>query len=214
MPRTDKAAEAVETRAGLPILRFTSAAQFEKWLLRQPAGSKGLWLQLAKKAAGVRSVGKQEAIEVALCHGWIDGQLNPYDDRFWLIRFTPRTARSRWSEINRSTATQLMAQGRVSAAGLAQIEAAKADGRWDGAYAPQSKAGVPPDLQAALDAHPAAKEFFATLTGANRYAILYRTQDAKTAKSRQARIEKFIGMLQRHEVVHPPRPKAAAKAKP
>jgi uncharacterized protein YdeI (YjbR/CyaY-like superfamily) len=214
MPGTVKLAAEEEVRAGLPVLGFELAALFEKWMVSQPPGSKGLWLKLAKKAARVPSVGKQEAIEVALCHGWIDGQLSPYDDKFWLIRFTPRSAKSRWSEINRATATRLMEEGRVSPAGLTQIEAARLDGRWDGAYAPQSKAVVPTDLQAALEANPAAKEFFATLTGANRYAVLYRTQDAKTAKTRQARIEKFIGMLERHEVVHAPRPKAAAKVKP
>ena len=214
MSRTDKLVAEEEVRAGLPVLGFASAALFEKWMVRQPPGSKGLWLKLAKKAAGVPSVGKQEAIDVALCHGWIDGQLNPYDDKFWLIRFTPRSPRSRWSEINRTTVTSLMAEGRVSPSGLRQIVAARLDGRWDGAYAPQSKAAVPADLQAALDANPVAKEFFATLTGANRYAILYRTQDAKTAKTRQARIEKFIGMLERHEVIHAARPKAAAKDKP
>lgn len=176
-------------------------------MVDQPADSKGIWLKLAKRGSGVASVTKAEAIEVALCHGWIDGQLNPYDERFWLIRFTPRSAKSRWSEINRATATRLMAEGRVSAAGLAQIEAAQCDGRWDGAYAPQSKADVPSDLQAALDASPAAKAFFATLKGANRYAVLYRIQDAKTPATRKARIEKFVDMLARGEVLHPPRPK-------
>ncbi len=201
-----------EVRSGLPVLAFATAKQFENWLLKQPADSPGLWLKLAKQGAGVSCVGKKQAIEVALCHGWIDGQLHPWDDRFWLVRFTPRKPKSRWSEVNRSTATRLLAEGRVSAAGLAQIEAARRDGRWDGAYAPQSRATVPADLQAALEAHPAAKAFFETLTGANRYAVLYRVQDAKTAKTRQARIEKFIGMLSRHEVVHPPRPKQPATA--
>jgi uncharacterized protein YdeI (YjbR/CyaY-like superfamily) len=196
------------------VLAFASASKFEGWLVKQPAGSKGLWLKLAKKAAGVPSVGKQAAIEVALCHGWIDGQLNPYDDRFWLIRFTPRSARSKWSEINRTTVTRLIEEGRVSSAGMAQIEAARADGRWESAYAPQSRATVSPDLQAALDASPAAAAFFATLTGANRYAVLHRTQDAKTAKTRQARIEKFIGMLERGEVVHPPAARRGPATKP
>lgn len=210
MPRAAPAAD--ETRAGLPIRAFASAALLERWLARQPADSKGIWLKLAKQGTGVASVNKQEAIEAALCHGWIDGQLNPYDEHFWLIRFTPRTAKSRWSEINRSTATRLMAEGRMSPAGLAQIDAAKKDGRWDGAYAPQSKAEVPPDLQAALDAQPAAKAFFATLKGANRFAVLYRIQDAKTPATRQARIDKFVAMLARGEVLHPPKPKAAKAA--
>lgn len=210
MPRAAPAAD--EIRAGLPIRAFASAALLERWLARQPADSKGIWLKLAKQGTGVASVSKQEAIEAALCHGWIDGQLNPYDERFWLVRFTPRTAKSRWSEINRSTATRLMAEGRMSPAGLAQVDAAKKDGRWGGAYAPQSKAEVPPDLQAALDAQPAAKAFFATLKGANRFAVLYRIQDAKTPATRQARIDKFVAMLARGEVLHPPKPKAAKAA--
>lgn len=197
-----------ETRAGLPIRAFATAAEFEQWLVRQPIDTKGVWLKLAKQGSGVASVRKQQAIEVALCHGWIDGQLNAYDERSWLIRFTPRSAKSRWSAINRTTATRLMAEGRVSAAGLAQIEVAQRDGRWDGAYAPQSKAEVPADLQSALDANPSAKAFFATLTGANRYAVLYRIQDAKKPATRQARISKFVDMLARGEVFHPPRPTA------
>ncbi len=208
--RTAPIADAeTETRAGLPIRGFASAALFEQWMVGQHPDSKGIWLKLAKQGSGVASVSKAEAIEVALCHGWIDGQLNPYDERFWLIRFTPRSAKSRWSEINRATVTRLMAEGRVSPAGLAQIEAARRDGRWDAAYAPQSKAEAPADLLAALEANAAAKAFFATLKGANRYAVLYRIQDAKTPATRQARIEKFVAMLARGEVVHPPKPKVA-----
>ena len=211
LPGTAEPAVEPEIRAGLPVLAFASAALFEEWMVRQPADCRGLWLKLARRGAGVPGVSKQEAVEAALCHGWIDGQLNPYDERFWLIRFTPRSTKSRWSEINRATAMRLMAAGRVSAAGMAQIEAARRDGRWEGAYAPQSSAAVPPDLQAALDANAAAKAFFATLKGANRYAVLYRIQDARTGKTRQARIEKFVDMLARGEVVHAPRPKLAGK---
>ena len=195
MSRSVKPPAEAETRAGLPVLGFASASLFERWLLRQPAHSRGLWLKLAKKGSGVASVSKPEAIEVALCHGWIDGQIQPYDDRCWLVRFTPRSAKSRWSEINRATALRLMSEGRVSAAGMAQIEAARADGRWDSAYAPQSRAVIPADLQAALDARPVAKAFFDTLKGANRYAVLYRIHDAKTAATPQARIDKFVAML-------------------
>lgn len=208
--RTAPIADAeTETRAGLPIRGFASAALFEQWMVGQHPDSKGIWLKLAKLSSGVASVSKAAAIEVALCHGWIDGQLNPYDERFWLIRFTPRSAKSGWSEINRATVTRLMAEGRVSPAGLAQVEAAQRDGRWDAAYAPQSKAEAPADLLAALEANAAAKAFFATLKGANRYAVLYRIQDAKTPATRQARIEKFVAMLARGEVVHPPKPKVA-----
>jgi uncharacterized protein YdeI (YjbR/CyaY-like superfamily) len=214
VPRTEKPHAVSETRAGLPILSFASAALFERWLVKQPADCNGLWLKLAKKGTGLPSVGKQEAIEVALCHGWIDGQLQPYDDRFWLTRFTPRSTKSRWSEINRTTAARLMAEGRVSPAGMAQIEAAQRDGRWVAAYAPQSRAVVPPDLQAALDANPAAAAFFASLTGANRYAVLYRIQDAKTAKTRGTRIDRFIGMLERGETVHSPRQEVEGGSSP
>jgi uncharacterized protein YdeI (YjbR/CyaY-like superfamily) len=201
-----------EELRGLPILGFASAGALESWMVEQRGDCKGMWLKLAKQGTDARGVTKQDAIEVALCHGWIDGQLQPYDSRFWLVRFTPRSAKSRWSEINRATVTRLMAEGRVSPAGRAQVEAARLDGRWERAYAPQSTASIPSDLQEALDASPAAKEFFATLAGANRYAILYRVQDARTAKTRQSRIEKFIAMLVRREVLHAPRPRAGAKA--
>jgi len=201
-----------EVRAELPILSFGTALLFEQWLVKQPVGSNGLWLKLAKQGSGVASVTKQQAIEVALCHGWIDGQLKPYDDKFWLIRFTPRSAKSRWSEINRTTMVRLIAEGRASPAGVARVEAAQRDGRWELAYAPQSRATVPPDLQSALDANPIANEFFATLSGANRYAILYRVQDARTSQTRQRRIETFVDMLARQEVLHPTRPNAKSKA--
>jgi uncharacterized protein YdeI (YjbR/CyaY-like superfamily) len=197
------------TRTNLPILGFASAPLFEAWLAAQPADCRGLWLKLAKQGAGVPCVGKQAAIEAALCQGWIDGQLNAYDASFWLIRFTPRKARSRWSAINCKTAERLIAEGRMAPAGLAQVDAARRDGRWDAAYAPQSKATVPPDLQAALAANPKAQAFFAGLTGANRYAVLYRVQDTRSAATRSRRIEKFVAMLERHELVHP-----AAAAKP
>lgn len=198
-----KAAAPIETRGNLPVIAFASAAAFDAWLTAHGADSQGLWLKLAKKQAGVPCIGKPMAIEVALCHGWIDGQLDPYDTQYWLIRFTPRSAKSRWSQINRSTALRLIAEARMTPAGRAQVEAAQADGRWDAAYAPQSQATVPPDLQAALEAHPEAGRFFAQLTGANRYAVLYRINDARTALTRARRIEKFVAMLERHELVHP-----------
>jgi uncharacterized protein YdeI (YjbR/CyaY-like superfamily) len=194
-----------EERAGLPIRAFADAKAWEAWLAAQPRDSKGVWLKLAKKGSALASVTKAEAIDVALCHGWIDGQLQPSDDRSWLVRFTPRTAKSRWSQINRRRAAELIEQGRVGPAGLAEIEAAKADGRWDAAYSPQSKAETPPDLEAALDAAPAAKALFSQLDSANRYAILYRIHEAKKPETRAARIEKFIGMLNRGETIHPRR---------
>ena len=189
-------------RAGLPIRAFPDAAAWEAWLAAEPLSSKGVWLKLAKASAGVASVSKAEAIDGALCHGWIDGQLNPYDDDWWLIRFTPRKAKSKWSEKNRTRATELLAEKRIAPAGLAEIEAAKADGRWEAAYAPATTIAVPDDLAAALDAEPAARAFFDTLTGANRYAILYRVHEAKKPETRAARIAKFVAMCARHETVH------------
>jgi len=189
-------------RAGLPIRAFADAAAWEAWLAAEPRGSAGVWLKLARQSAGAASVSKAEAIDAALCHGWIDGQLNPFDEAWWLIRFTPRKPRSKWSAKNRRRAEELIAAGRVAPAGLAEIEAAKADGRWQAAYTSQGEATVPDDLAAALDAEPAARAFFDTLTGANRYAILYRIHDAKRPETRAARIAKFVGMCARGETVH------------
>lgn len=194
-----------EEKAGLPVIAFASSAAFGKWLGRQPPGAKGLWLKLAKKSADAKSVSRQEAVETALCHGWIDGQIDKYDANWWLVRFTPRLAKSKWSQINRRTALKLIEQGRMQPAGLAQVEAAQADGRWAAAYASQSAATVPKDLQAALDASPQAKSFFAKIDSANRYAILYRVHEAKRATTRAQRIEKFVGMLERKELIHPPK---------
>ncbi|MES2045986.1 MAG: YdeI/OmpD-associated family protein [Pseudomonadota bacterium] len=192
----------MEERAGLPIRAFADLAAWEAWLADQPRSSPGVWLKLAKASAGVASVTKAEAIDGALCHGWIDGQLNPYDDDWWLIRFTPRKPRGKWSENNRKRATELMAKGRIAKAGLTEIEAAKADGRWEAAYAPATTIGVPDDLAIALDAEPEARAFFDTLTGANRYAILYRVHEAKKPETRAARIAKFVAMCARGETLH------------
>ena len=191
-----------EERAGLPIIAFKDLAALERWLEAQPVNSRGIWIKLAKAGSGMASVTKAEAIDAALCQGWIDGQLNRYDEAFWLIRCMPRKARSKWSQLNRARAEDLLAAGRVRPRGLAQIEAARADGRWDAAYAPASRAQPPPDFQAALDRSPEAAAFFATLTGANRYAILYRIEAVKKAETRVRKIASFIGMLERHETVH------------
>jgi uncharacterized protein YdeI (YjbR/CyaY-like superfamily) len=195
-------AEDGDMRAGLPILTFADARAFEAWLEAQGPIAPGLWLRLAKKGAPARTLTKLEAIDAALCHGWIDGQLDKYDDHHWLIRFTPRKPRSRWSQLNRTRATGLLAEGRMRPAGVAQIEMAKSDGRWDLAYAPASAAEAPPDLAAALDANPKAAAFFATLTGANRYAILYRIGAAKTPEARARKIARFVAMLDRGETIH------------
>ena len=191
-----------EARAGLPILAFAHAGALEDWLESLPANSKGLWLKLAKAGSGRVGVTKAEAIDAALCHGWIDGQLDKYDDEHWLIRFTPRKARSKWSQLNRTRATELIERGRMRPGGLAQVEAAKADGRWEAAYAPASTAEVPADLEAALERSPQAAAFFATLGGANRYAILYRIGAVKKPETRARKIAGFVAMLERHETVH------------
>jgi uncharacterized protein YdeI (YjbR/CyaY-like superfamily) len=191
-----------EERAGLPIIAFADADALERWMEGQSADARGAWIKFAKAGSGVASVSKSEAIDVALCHGWIDGQLDKYDERFWLIRFTPRKARSKWSQVNRERVAKLIAAGRMHAGGIAQVKAAKADGRWDAAYAPASKASVPDDLQAALDANPKAAAFFATLTGANRYAILYRIGAAKKPETRARKVAEFVAMLERGETMH------------
>jgi uncharacterized protein YdeI (YjbR/CyaY-like superfamily) len=194
-----------EVKGGLPVVAFASAEDWGAWPTQAAATSKGLWLKLAKKGAPARSVSRKEAIEVALCHGWIDGQLDKYDDQWWLVRFTPRSSKSKWSEANRSTAQRLIEEGRMLGPGLEQVRAAKADGRWEAAYASQGCATVPADLEAALEASPAAKRLFGELNRSNRFAILYRIHDAKTQKTRLQRIQKFVDMLQRGETIHPPR---------
>jgi uncharacterized protein YdeI (YjbR/CyaY-like superfamily) len=193
---------AVETRSGLPIVAFRDAKAFETWLAKQPTGAPGLWLKLAKKGSGVVSLSKREAIDAALCHGWIDGQLDQYNDVYWLIRFTPRKRGSKWSELNRRRVAELIALGRMRPAGLARVEASKAGGQWDKAYAPASTAKVPADLRAALNKSPKAASFFASLTGANRYAILYRINAPKKAETRARKIAEFVAMLERGEKVH------------
>jgi uncharacterized protein YdeI (YjbR/CyaY-like superfamily) len=192
----------IEMRSGLSIIGFEDAVAFDAWLAAEPRTSKGLWLKLAKKGTKVASVSKADAIDAALCHGWIDGQLDKYDEASWLVRFTPRKPASKWSEINRARAVELIAQGRMRPAGFAEVKAAKADGRWDAAYAPASTAQVPPDLQAAFDASPEAAAFFATLKGANRYALLYRVSTAKKPEKRAKRIAEFVAMHQRGETIH------------
>jgi len=191
-----------ETRAGLPVLAFPDQAAFDAWLAGQPAGCTGVWVKFAKKGAGIACLTKAEAIDCALCHGWIDGQLQPYDAQSWLTRFTPRRPRGKWSANNRKRAAELIAAGSMRAGGLREVAAARADGRWEAAYAPASTAAVPPDLQAALDAEPEAASFFSTLTGANRYAVLYRIGAAKKPETRARKIAEFVAMLARGETIH------------
>jgi uncharacterized protein YdeI (YjbR/CyaY-like superfamily) len=190
-----------EIRGGLPILHFEDQSALEAWLERQPNDHKGIWLKLAKKGSGIASVSQKEAVEAGLCFGWIDGLMNPYDQSFYLIRFTPRRPKSKWSQINVEKAEALIEAGRMRPAGLAEIEAAKADGRWADAYPPHSRAEPPPDFRAAIDASPKAAAFFATLKGANRYGLIYRVLDAKKPETRAKRIADFVAMLERGETL-------------
>lgn len=187
----------------LPILFFESQDAWETWLEANSALSKGLWLKMAKKETGIPSVDYAQALESALCYGWIDGQKAALDEQFWLQKFTPRRPNSRWSKINCEKAEALILAGRMQPAGFRQVEQAKADGRWEAAYHSQSKTAIPPDLQAELDKHSAAGEFFKTLNSANRYAILYRLETAKKPETRAARLRKFIEMLSNHEKIYP-----------
>ena len=195
--------ETGETRQGLPVLAFADAPAFEAWLAKHHANAKGLWLRIAKKANASSSLTHAQALEIALCQGWIDGQKAPLDERFWLQRFVPRGPRSVWSQLNREKALKLIEANRMRPAGLAAVEAARRDGRWERAYAPMRSAAVPEDLEAALAHHPAAAAFFASLDRHNRFAILYRLASAKKAETRERRLEKFIGMLNRKEKIYP-----------
>ena len=193
----------MEEKQGLPILPFASPAAWEAWLAEHHKVSKGLWLKLAKKESGVETVTYREALDVALCYGWIDGQKGSLDETFWLQKFTPRGPKSKWSKVNRGHVERLAAAGRMQPAGLAAVDAAKADGRWEAAYDSPKNVTVPDDLRAALDKNPTAAAFFAALNGANRYAILYRVHDAKRPETRAKRIAEFIAMLARGETLYP-----------
>jgi uncharacterized protein YdeI (YjbR/CyaY-like superfamily) len=186
----------------LPVLPFASKDDFEAWLSEHHASADGVWVKVAKKGTGVPTVVVAEALDVALCFGWIDGQRKPLDETYFLQKYTPRRARSKWSKINVGKAEALIAGGAMRPAGLAEIERAKADGRWDAAYDPPSKIQVPPDLQAELDRRPEAAAFFATLNQTNRNAILYRLHDAKKPETRARRLEQFVAMLERGEKLY------------
>lgn len=187
----------------LPIVDFESQSDWSDWLGKNHASSSGVWLRLAKKNSGVVSVSYDEAIEEALCYGWIDGQKKAHDEATWLQKMTPRGPRSIWSKINREKAEALIASGRVKPAGLEAIERARKGGQWDAAYDSQSVSTVPPDFQAELDKSKAARDFFATLNSVNRYAITHRIQTAMKPETRAKRIQKFIEMLKRNEKIHP-----------
>jgi uncharacterized protein YdeI (YjbR/CyaY-like superfamily) len=186
-----------------PKLSFATQEKWEAWLERSGSTSSGVWLRLAKKSAADATVSYAEALESALCYGWIDGQKQAESEHHWLQRFTPRAARSIWSKINRAKAEALIASGRMRRAGLDEINRAKQDGRWDAAYSSASNATIPDDLLEALDANPKAKAFFATLNSRNRYAVLFRIQNAKKSETRAMKIAQFVEMLNNGEKLHP-----------
>jgi uncharacterized protein YdeI (YjbR/CyaY-like superfamily) len=187
----------------LPVLGFTDRDAWESWLAGQHAVSGGIWLKIPRKGAGAPGVSYPDALTVALCYGWIDGQKGRLDDDYWLQRFGPRRPGSRWSKINTEKAAELIEAGLMQPAGLREIELARADGRWEAAYQGQRGMGVPDDLAAELARNEAATAFFATLSGANRYAILYRIGDAKRPETRAKRIAKYVAMLAAGETIHP-----------
>jgi uncharacterized protein YdeI (YjbR/CyaY-like superfamily) len=188
--------------ADLPLLSFASKDEFAAWMDEHHASSDGIWIKVAKKSAGVPSVYTPEALDVALCYGWIDGQRKSLDDTYFLQKYTPRRARSKWSKVNVGKVEALIAAGEMRPAGFAEIERAKADGRWDAAYDSPRNMQVPPDLQAELDNDPAAAAFFASLDSQNRYAILYRLHDAKRPETRARRLAQYVDALKRGEKLH------------
>lgn len=199
-----------EQRGGLPIIAFESRQALEQWLEGQ-ASTKGadqandhpgIWLKLAKAGSGVASVSRQEAVDAGLCFGWIDGLINAYDDAYYLLRFTPRRKKSKWSLINVERVEALIGEARVRPSGLREIEVAKADGRWDAAYPPPSRMEVPDDLAKALAANPAAKAFFEMLKGSNRYGVLYRLHEVQKPDKRAAAIAKWVAMFERGETLY------------
>jgi len=193
----------MSTKQDLPILPFASRSAWEQWLADQHARSRGVWLQIAKKDSGIATVTYAEALEVALCYGWIDGQKNSFDQDYFLQRFTPRLPKSKWSKINCAKVEALTAEGMMQPAGLLQMQRAKDDGRWEAAYDAQSRAVVPDDLQLALDQHATAQAFFLTLDRLNRYAILYRIQDARKPETRARRIATYVAMLSEDKKLYP-----------
>ena len=189
-------------RPELPVLLFEDQQAWTDWLAARHADAPGVWLRIAKKASGLHSVTFDEALDIALCYGWIDGQRRTYDAAWFLQKFTPRGPKSLWSQINTGRVERLIAAGRMQPAGLGAVESAKQDGRWDAAYAPGRTMAVPADLEAALDAHPAAAVFFATLNRTNRYAVLWRIETAKRPATRAKRIADLVRMLEEQRTFH------------
>jgi uncharacterized protein YdeI (YjbR/CyaY-like superfamily) len=194
---------ASKVKALEPVLEFARASDWARFLSAEHARSRGLWLRIAKKAGAKGSIGYAEALDIALAWGWIDSQKKSLDVTAWLQRFTPRTAKSPWSKINRGKAEALIAAGRMEAPGLAEVERAKRDGRWERAYDGARTSSVPEDLAAAFAKNLRARAFFEALDAANRYAILYRVQAAKKPETRAERIARFVAMCARKETIHP-----------
>jgi uncharacterized protein YdeI (YjbR/CyaY-like superfamily) len=199
------------TAKDLPVLAFATARAWSEWLATHHGSSRGVWVKIAKKGAASASVMYSEAVDSALAWGWIDGQKRSFNDDWWLQRFTPRTATSVWSKINRTKVEALIAAGRMEAPGLAEVERAKRDGRWDRAYDGARSATMPADLIAAFARNARARAFFETLDAANRYAILYRVQMAKKPETRAERITRFVALCAQHETIHPRRRVTSSK---
>jgi uncharacterized protein YdeI (YjbR/CyaY-like superfamily) len=191
------------TKPELSIIPFASRDAWAAWLDQHHATSDGVWLKIAKKGSAIETVSYAEALDVALCYGWIDGQKASFDERHWLQRFTPRRPRSKWSKVNCQKATELIEKGEMKHAGLREVERAKADGRWEAAYDAQSTATVPEDMRRELEKNQRALEFFSKLDSRNRYAILYRIHDAKKSETRARRIEKYVAMLAEQKKLYP-----------
>jgi uncharacterized protein YdeI (YjbR/CyaY-like superfamily) len=193
----------IKKKPELPIIPFVSRDSWEAWLEEHHTASDGLWLKIAKKSSGVETVTYDQAVEIALCYGWIDGQVRKFDEDYYLQRFTPRRPRSKWSKINRQKVTELIEQGEMKPAGLRELERARADGRWDAAYDAPSTAKVPEDMLRELEKNEKARAFFSELDGRNRYAILYQIQNAKRPETRTRRIAKYVAMLAEHKKLYP-----------
>ncbi len=191
------------TPVEMPVVSFAETEEWSAWLASRHQSSIGVWVKIARKVSGQASITYAEALDVALAWGWIDGQKEKFDEAWWLQKFTPRGSRSMWSKINREKAIALIAAGKMMPSGLAEVERAKKDGRWDRAYESQSRASVPEDLERALAKNPRAKKFFATLDARNRYAVLFRVQHAKKAETRARRIAQFVEMLAKGRKLHP-----------
>lgn len=190
------------TSSDLPVLAFASQSKWADWLAKNHDKSDGLWMKVAKKDSGIPSVTIVEALDMALCYGWIDGQRGSFDEKYYLQKYTPRRPKSTWSKINVEKVKRLISSGQMQPAGLKAIEAAKADGRWEKAYDGQRTMTVPEDFQVALNKNKKAKAFFETLNSVNRYAILFRIHNVKKEETRTRKIKQFVEMLEKNEKIY------------